>query len=154
MHFPGYAFQDLGKIFPDLRSKGLQSYGRALLFLEYLRGEHRSWRLTGVQTGKSSWCWGAGGSGQVMEPFWCQSQVVPARLSSGLLSLGEQFHWSAHEISVHLPPGMKGACHPVQEIKYSFMMFKVVFVVIFVAPLHQVLGHRANPQPLPEARFL
>lgn len=50
---------------------------------------------------------------------------------------------------------MKGACYPVQEIKYSFMMFKIVLVVvIFVAPLHQLLVHRANPQPLPEARFL
>lgn len=78
----------------------------------------------------------------------------PCQAELWLLSLGEQFHWYTLEISVHLPPGMKGACHPVQEIKYSFMMFKVVFVVIFVAPLHQVLGHRANPQPLPEARFL
>lgn len=35
------------------------------------------------------------------------------------------------------------------------MMLKIVLVVvIFVTPLHQVLGHRANPQPLPEARFL
>lgn len=69
--------------------------------------------------------------------------------------LGEQFHWCTCEISVDLLPGMKGACYPVQEIKYSFMMFKIVLVVvIFVAPLHQLLVHRANPQPLPEARFL
>lgn len=69
--------------------------------------------------------------------------------------LGEQFHWCTRDISVDLLPGMKGTCYLVQEVKYNFMMFKIVFVVvIFVTPLHQVLVHRANPQPLPEARFL
>lgn len=47
----------------------------------------------------------------------------PCQAGLWLSSLGEQFHCCAFEISVHLPPGMKGACHPVQEIKYSFMMF-------------------------------
>lgn len=81
----------------------------ALLLLEYLRGEHRSLQVTGVQTpnrvelmvvGSRGW-WAGGGTILVPEAGG------PCQAGLWLSSLGEQFHWCTCEISVDLPPGRR-----------------------------------------------
>lgn len=69
----------------------------ALLLLEYLRGEHRSLQVTGVQTPNREELMVVGSRG-----WWAGG---PCQAGLWLSSLGEQFHWCTCEISVDLPPG-------------------------------------------------